>query len=103
MCIVWKLRYLFSEHEDDFSVFLVLDENEEDDDAADFESYVKTMREDGEWGGNLELVAAAKLYWYVKNTYVNVKSIYLNLDASDWSNGTHIRLYTISPFYLRQK
>ena len=50
------------EHEEDFSVFLVLDENEEEEDAADFESYVSTMREDGEWGGNLELVAAAKLY-----------------------------------------
>lgn len=51
-------------HEDDFSVFLVLDDdgNEEDEDAADFESYVSNMRQDGEWGGNLELVAAARLY-----------------------------------------
>ena len=50
-----------AEHEDDFSVFLVLDENEEDEDAADFDAYIKVMRTDGEWGGNLELVAAAKL------------------------------------------
>ena len=50
------------QHEEDFSVFLVLDENEEDEDAADFESYISAMRQDGEWGGNLELVAAAKLY-----------------------------------------
>jgi len=55
-------------HEDDFSVFLVLadsddeDQKEEDEDAADFESYVKAMREDGEWGGNVELMAAARLY-----------------------------------------
>lgn len=51
-------------HEDYFSVFLVLDDdgNEEEEDAADFESYVSTMRQDGEWGGNLELVAAARLY-----------------------------------------
>jgi OTU domain-containing protein 3 len=49
-------------HEDDFSVFLVLDENEQDEDAADFESYIAGMRELGEWGGNLELVAAARLY-----------------------------------------
>lgn len=47
-------------HEDEFSIFLVLDE--EDEDAADFDSYVQSMREDGEWGGNLELVAAARLY-----------------------------------------
>jgi OTU domain-containing protein 3 len=47
--------------EADFSSFLVLED--EDEDAADFESYVHTMRQDGEWGGNLELVAAARLYW----------------------------------------
>lgn len=50
-------------HKDEFSVFLVLDENEEDEDAADFESYVSNMRTLGEWGGNLEIVAAARLYW----------------------------------------
>ena len=49
-------------HEDEFSVFLVLDENEDDEDAADFESYISSMRDSGEWGGNLELVAAARLY-----------------------------------------
>jgi hypothetical protein len=47
--------------EADFSSFLVLED--EDEDAADFESYVHSMRQDGEWGGNLELVAAARLYW----------------------------------------
>lgn len=52
-------------HENEFSVFLVLDEEEDDEDAADFESYVQGMREDGEWGGNLELVAAARLYRFV--------------------------------------
>lgn len=49
-------------HEEDFSVFLVLDEDEDDEDAADFETYVYNMRQDGDWGGNLELVAAARLY-----------------------------------------
>jgi len=52
-------------HEEEFSVFLVLDEAEEDEDAADFETYVSNMRQDGEWGGNLELVVAARLYRYV--------------------------------------
>jgi hypothetical protein len=51
-----------AEHEEEFIVFLVLDEDEEDEDAADFESYVSVMRQDGEWGGNIELVAAARLY-----------------------------------------
>lgn len=49
-------------NEEEFSVFLVLDEDEEDEDAASFEEYVANMRESSEWGGNLELVAAARLY-----------------------------------------
>jgi hypothetical protein len=53
-------------HEEEFRGFLVLDENEEDDDASDFASYVSAMRQVGEWGGNLELVVAARLYRYVQ-------------------------------------
>jgi OTU-like cysteine protease/SEC-C motif len=51
-------------HKDDFAVFLVLDDDDckDEEDACDFESYCKKMRQDGEWGGNLELVAAARLY-----------------------------------------
>lgn len=52
-------------HEDDFKVFLILDEHDDDEDAADFEAYIASMRKDGEWGGNLELVAAARRYRYV--------------------------------------
>jgi len=48
--------------EAEFKDFLVLDETEDDEDAADFASYVRAMRLDGEWGGNLELVVAARLY-----------------------------------------
>jgi OTU domain-containing protein 3 len=52
-----------ADNQDDFKVFLVFeDDGEEEEDAKDFESYLKNMREDGEWGGNLELVAAARLY-----------------------------------------
>ena len=46
--------------EDEFACFLVLDDDDED--ATDFDSYVQSMREEGQWGGNLELVAAARLY-----------------------------------------
>lgn len=51
-------------NKEDFQLFLVLDDDscEEGDDAKDFESYIQTMRGDAEWGGNLELVAAARLY-----------------------------------------
>eukprot|EP00934_Nitzschia_sp_Nitz4_P003945 Nitzschia sp. Nitz4//scaffold88_size82704//21611//24445//NITZ4_005286-RA/size82704-processed-gene-0.47-mRNA-1//1//CDS//3329559476//3935//frame0 len=52
------------QNQEEFQVFLVLDDEdcEEDGDAKDFEGYVQGMRADGEWGGNLELVAAARLY-----------------------------------------
>lgn len=56
---------LLALHKEEFSLFLVLDENEDDEDASDFESYVTKMRKSGEWGGNLELVAASRLYRYV--------------------------------------
>ena len=49
-------------HEEEFSVFLVLDETEEDEDAANFQDYIEKMRQPGEWGGNVELVVAARLY-----------------------------------------
>lgn len=52
------------QNKDDFQVFLVLDDDscQEGDDGKDFESYIRTMRGPAEWGGNLELVAAARLY-----------------------------------------
>ena len=53
-------------HKEDFKVFLVFedkdDEDQQEEDARDFEHYVETIRKDGEWGGNLEIVAAAQRY-----------------------------------------
>ena len=53
-------------HKEDFAVFLVLDDQDaasaEEEDARDFETYVHNMRQDGDWGGHLELVAAARMY-----------------------------------------
>jgi len=50
----------------DFQVFLVFedddDEDQDEEDARDFEHYIENMRQDGIWGGNLEVVAAARLY-----------------------------------------
>jgi OTU domain-containing protein 3 len=52
-----------ADNQDDFKVFLVFDdEGDEGEDAKDFDSYISSMRQDGDWGGNLELVAAARLY-----------------------------------------
>ena len=48
------------DNEEDFAVFLLLDEHDED--VTDFDTYVSRMKEDGEWGGNVELVAAARFY-----------------------------------------
>lgn len=53
-------------YEQEFSCFLVLDKSDDEDhNACDFESYVQEMRDDATWGGNLELVAAARLYRWV--------------------------------------
>lgn len=35
---------------------------DEDEDIVDFDEYVSRMREDGEWGGNVELVVASRVY-----------------------------------------
>ena len=54
------------ENKNDFSAFLVLEgDGDEEEDAADFESYVTTMRENSCFGGNHEIVAAARIYGYV--------------------------------------
>lgn len=44
----------------EFEHFLFVEEDDED--VADFDSYIQNMREGGEWGGNVELVAASRLY-----------------------------------------
>lgn len=49
-----------SRHRETFECFLLM--NDEDEDIVDFDEYVTKMREDGEWGGNVELVAASRVY-----------------------------------------
>ncbi len=54
------------DNEEDFAIFLVFededDSDQDEEDARDFDDYIENMRRDGEWGGNLEVVAAARLY-----------------------------------------
>jgi hypothetical protein len=52
-------KYL-EDNKEDFSIFLLLHEEEED--VMDFESYVNEMRKDGTWGGDVEIVCAARVY-----------------------------------------
>ena len=49
-----------SRHREWFECFLLM--YDEDEDVVDFDEYVAKMREDGEWGGNVELVAASRVY-----------------------------------------
>jgi OTU domain-containing protein 3 len=53
-------------NKEDFEVFLVYededDHEQQEEDARDFEHYIEQMREDGDWGGHLELMAAARLF-----------------------------------------
>ena len=46
-------------HEDDFSPFMSFGESEEEEDK-DYESYCERMGMDGEWAGQVELIAAAQ-------------------------------------------
>ncbi len=60
------------DHKDDFIFFLVLDDKdaaENDEDATDFESYVTNMRHDGDWGGQIELLAASRVFRYVRMSH----------------------------------
>jgi hypothetical protein len=47
-------------HSDKFKDFLLLQDNHED--ISDLDSYIQKMVQNGEWGGNPELYAAAWLY-----------------------------------------
>jgi hypothetical protein len=47
-------------HKEEFSIFLLLDGDEED--VCDFDKYVVEMRKDGVWGGDVEIACAARLY-----------------------------------------
>ena len=52
------------ENEESFKIFVVLDEDEgcSDEYASSYSEYVDRMKQESEWGGNPELVAAARLY-----------------------------------------
>jgi len=62
----WAIVDYMKKNADNFRHFLVYededDEDQTEEDARDFEHYIDMMGQDGEWGGNLELVAAASLY-----------------------------------------
>lgn len=53
-------------NKEDFETFLVYedkhDHEQTEEDARDFKHYIEQMRGDGDWGGHLELMAAARLF-----------------------------------------
>ncbi|KAG7346102.1 OTU-like cysteine protease [Nitzschia inconspicua] len=68
------------ENKEDYEVFLVYedenDHDQQDEDARDFEHYIEQMRSDGEWGGHLELTAAARLFRRNIRVYQANKTFY---------------------------
>jgi len=78
-----------AENEDDFKMFLVIEgdgKNKGTQDASDFESYIADTRRDGVWGGNLELVAAARLYRRNITVYSATLSVFtIECDCEDTS------------------
>jgi len=49
-----------SSNKEEFAAFLLM--NDDDDDVLDIDEYIEKMREDGEWGGNVEVVVASRVY-----------------------------------------
>mmetsp|Transcript_37241 Transcript_37241/g.78542 ORF Transcript_37241/g.78542 Transcript_37241/m.78542 type:complete len:333 (-) Transcript_37241:115-1113(-) len=49
-----------SKNKEEFSHFLLMDDDDED--VIDIDEYISKMREDGEWGGNVEVVVASRVY-----------------------------------------
>lgn len=48
-----KICDFMEDKEDEYSMFLVIEEDDDDHDATDFESYIRDTRRDGVWGGTL--------------------------------------------------
>ena len=49
-----------SSNKEEFAGFLLM--NDDDEDILDIDEYIEKMREDGEWGGNVEVVVASRVY-----------------------------------------
>ena len=49
-----------SSNKEEFAGFLLM--NDDDEDVLDIDEYIEKMREDGEWGGNVEVVVASRVY-----------------------------------------
>ena len=74
-------------HEDDFSPFMSFGESEEEEDK-DYASYVERMRTDGEWAGQVELIAAAQaLRVNIVVHQLEHPSYRIECSAADSSNG----------------
>mmetsp|Transcript_15319 Transcript_15319/g.28845 ORF Transcript_15319/g.28845 Transcript_15319/m.28845 type:complete len:221 (+) Transcript_15319:88-750(+) len=78
------------ENKEDFSIFLLLDDEEED--VRDFDSYVCEMRKAGTWGGDVEIVCASRLY--KRNvTIFSASGIYnINIDDNEKPSGSDFLL-----------
>lgn len=49
-----------SQNREEFMNFLLMEDDDED--VLGIDSYIEKMRDDGQWGGNVEVVAAARCY-----------------------------------------
>ena len=49
-----------STNKEEFQHFLLM--GDDDEDVLDIDEYIEKMRQDGEWGGNVEIVVASRVY-----------------------------------------
>jgi hypothetical protein len=75
--------------ESEFVHFLVLDDHDAkrlgEEDASSYQDYIDQMRTDGEWGGNVELVATSRLYQRNITVYTPDGAF-----SIEWSDGSSV-------------
>lgn len=69
-----------SQNKETFECFLLMEDDDED--IMDFEEYVAKMRGDGEWGGNVELYAASRVYRRSIRIYSSIMGVWM-IDYED--------------------
>jgi hypothetical protein len=80
------------ENEDDFKVYLLLEDSNDGDDVCDFDDYIDQMRMDGEWGGDVEIVGAARLYKRTITIFSNAGAYNISIDDDEEKSGPNILL-----------
>lgn len=62
---------------------MLLDDSDDNDDVCDFNKYIDEMRKDGKWGGDVEIVCAARLYKRTVTIFTHVGAYNISVDTEE--------------------